>query len=155
MFWTEGDLEDFTPVQWEALCDRCGLCCLEKLTDHRTGKVFYTAVPCRLLDTHRGICRDYRHRTLVVPACLQLTAARAANCRWLPISCAYRRLAEGRGLPAWHPLVCGDAEAVHREGVSVRNRPLQPSMPEGADLTDYIVDWGIWRRWRRPKKSRT
>ncbi len=154
MFWEQGNLGAFTSAQWEALCDRCGLCCLEKLTDHRTGKVFYTAVPCRSLDIHKGTCRDYHRRTLVVPTCQQLTAARVPRCRWLPHTCAYRRLAEGRTLPAWHPLVCGDTEAVHREGISVRNRRLQPAMPETTDLVAYIVDWGIWRRWRRPGSQR-
>ena len=151
MFWKQSKLSDLTPAQWEALCDRCGLCCLEKLTDRRTGKVFYTTVPCRLLDTHQGTCRDYHHRTLVVPSCQQLTAATIETCRWLPYTCAYRRLVEGRGLPAWHPLVSGDAEAVHHEGISVRHRPLQPAMPAAADLGAYIIDGGIWRRWRRPK----
>ena len=151
MFWKHSHLGDLTPDQWEALCDRCGLCCLEKLTDRRNGKVFYTAVPCRLLDIHRGICRDYHRRTRVVPACAQLTAATIETCRWLPHTCAYRRLAEGRGLPAWHALVCGDRDAVHRQGISVRNRPLQPAMPETVDLSAYIVDWAIWRRWRRPQ----
>ncbi len=151
MFWKTSRLRDLTADQWEALCDRCGLCCLEKLTDQRTGKVFYTAVPCRLLDTHRGTCRDYHRRTTLVPSCERLCADTIETCRWLPHSCAYRRLVEGRALPAWHPLVCGDRDAVHREGVSVRNRPLQPAMPATADLGAYIVDWGIWRRWRRPR----
>lgn len=151
MFWMTTRLRDLTADQWEALCDRCGLCCLEKLTDHRTGKVFYTAVPCRLLDTSRGICRDYHRRTVLVPSCERLCADKIETCRWLPHSCAYRRLVEGRALPVWHPLVCGDRDAVHREGVSVRNRPLQPAMPATANLGAYIVDWGIWRRWRRPR----
>ncbi len=154
MFWAGGNLHDLKPGQWEALCDRCGLCCLEKLTDRKTGKVFYTSVPCHLLDTHLGTCRAYQQRTLVVPSCQQLTADTITACRWLPRSCAYRRLAEGRTLPAWHPLVCGDADAVHREGLSVRNLPLQTVRPENSDLSAFIVDWGIWGRWRRSKRTR-
>ena len=151
MFWEKHDLSDLTIAQWEALCDRCGLCCLEKLTDRKTGKVFYTSVPCRLLDPYQGTCRAYARRRRAVPSCQQLSAAKVAECRWLPLTCAYRRLAEGRGLAAWHPLVCGDDEAVHREGISVRGRPLQSMPPTESDLRAYIVDWGIWDRWRRPK----
>ena len=151
MFWEDRPLEALTRTQWEALCDRCGRCCLEKLTDRRTGRVFYTSVPCRLLDPERGTCRQYRQRSLVVPACQQLSASQVGRCRWLPSTCAYRRLVEGRPLAAWHPLVSGDPHSVHRAGISVRNYPLQSAHPDGVDLADYIVDWGIWRRWRRPK----
>lgn len=151
MFWQKRRLDALTPVQWEALCDRCGRCCLEKLTDRKTGKVFYTSVPCRLLDVRQGICRAYHHRTQAVAACVQLTPSNVAECRWLPRSCAYRRLAEGRPLPAWHPLVSGDPASVRRAGMAVCNLPVGAPVPEMADLKAYIVDWGIWRRWQ-PRK---
>ena len=150
MFWEDRPLDALTRPQWEALCDRCGRCCLEKLTDRKTGRVFYTSVPCQLLDVNQGTCRQYRQRTLAVPACQQLNAWQVVACRWLPSTCAYRRLAEGRPLAAWHPLVSGDPESVHRAGISVRNYPLHSVTVEAVDLADYIVDWGFWRRWRRP-----
>ena len=151
MFWTDRHLDTLTPVQWEALCDRCGRCCLEKLTDRKTGKVFYTSVPCRLLDVRQGICRAYHDRARTNPACQQLTPANIAECRWLPVSCAYRRLAEGRSLPGWHPLVTGDPGSVRRAGMTVSSLPVGPPLPEGDDLNVHIVDWGIWKRWRRRK----
>lgn len=151
MFWEAKKLEDFTSAQWEVLCDRCGRCCLEKLSDRKTGKVFYTSVPCHLLDIRQGTCRGYQDRTRVVPACWQLTPANIADCRWLPRTCAYRCLAEGRSLPEWHPLKSGSTESVHRAGISVRNFVLQTALPEKTDLAAYIVDWGIWGRWRRRK----
>jgi uncharacterized cysteine cluster protein YcgN (CxxCxxCC family) len=154
MFWKAKRLEELTPAQWEALCDRCGRCCLEKLTDPRTGKVFYTSVPCRLLDVQRGTCREYERRTRLVPTCLQLTPHRVHICRWLPHACAYRRLAEGRSLPDWHPLLTGEAESVQRAGMAVSDLPLATALPEDGDLTDFIVDWGIWERWRRRKSVR-
>ena len=150
MFWEDRPLEALTRTQWEALCDRCGRCCLEKLTDRKTGRVFYTSVPCRLLDVHRGTCRQYRWRSLLVPACQQLSASQMDKCRWLPSTCAYRRLVEGRPLAAWHPLISGDPQSVHRAGISVCNYPLQSVSIDAVDLADYVVDWGIWRRWRRP-----
>jgi uncharacterized cysteine cluster protein YcgN (CxxCxxCC family) len=152
VFWEANGLDALTPAQWEALCDRCGRCCLEKLTDRKTGKVFYTSVPCRLLDTEMGTCRNYAERTAAVPSCQRLTPATIAACRWLPQSCAYRRLAEGRSLPDWHPLVSGEAASVHRAGISVRGLALRTDLPAHYDLADYIVDWGIWRRWRRPNR---
>lgn len=154
MFWDEKNIDALTSAQWEALCDRCGRCCLEKLTDRKTGKVFYTSVPCRLLDVGRGTCRAYARRTLIVPACRQLTPSNLTECRWLPQTCAYRRLAEGRSLPAWHPLVSGDPASVHHAGISIRDLPLQTALPDTNDLTAYIVDWGIWQRWRRRKPAR-
>lgn len=151
MFWEKRPLGTLDPAQWEALCDRCGRCCLEKLTDRKTGKVFYTSVPCRLLDVSQGTCRAYHHRTRAVPACQRLTPANVAQCRWLPRSCAYRRLAEGRALAEWHPLISGDPSSVRRAGMAVSSLPVGTPLPENTDLNAYIVDWGIWGRWRRRK----
>ena len=151
MFWIDKPLDALTSAQWEALCDRCGRCCLEKLTDRKTGKVFFTSVPCRLLDVRRGICRAYHDRTQANPDCQQLTPSNIAECRWLPASCAYRRLVEGRPLPEWHPLVTGDPSSARSAGMAVSRLPVGKPLPETADLNAYIVDWGIWRRWRRRK----
>nr|MBL0715355.1 hypothetical protein [Desulfobacterales bacterium] len=107
--------------------------------------------PCRLLYIQSGTCRYYHRRRLSVPTCQRLSASQISDCRWLPCTCAYRRLAEGRTLPEWHPLISGDPESVHHAGISVRNYPLQALPPEKADLEHYIVDWGIWERWRRRK----
>ena len=143
-FWETTSLEDLRPTQWELLCDRCGRCCLEKLTNRRSGKVHYTSIGCRLLDPVTCQCRDYRHRHRKVPHCLQLTLAILPSCRWLPRTCAYRLLWEGKPLPDWHPLVSGDAESVHAAGISVRGRHLHAMPPHGEDLENYIVDWGFW-----------
>lgn len=151
MFWIDKPLNALTPLQWEALCDRCGRCCLEKLTDRKTGKVFYTSVPCRLLDVHRGACRAYHDRTRVVADCQQLSPSNVSQCRWLPLTCAYRCLAEGRSLPEWHPLVTGDPASVRSAGMAVNSLPVGKPLPEATDLSAYIVDWGIWGRWRRRK----
>jgi uncharacterized cysteine cluster protein YcgN (CxxCxxCC family) len=148
-FWETTPPEALTARQWEALCDRCGRCCLEKLINPRTGKVYYTSIACALLDKASCQCRDYRHRRRMVPQCIQLNPANLMSCRWLPRTCAYRLLGEGKNLPAWHPLISGNPESVHAAGISIRGRVLHPMPPHADDLEAYIVDWGIWSKKTR------
>jgi uncharacterized cysteine cluster protein YcgN (CxxCxxCC family) len=117
-FW-EAPLASLDAGQWEALCDGCGKCCLHKLEDEDTGRIYPTNVACRLLDLSTARCSDYKHRRRHVPDCLTLTKAKVEDLEWLPQSCAYRLRAEGEPLPDWHYLVCGDRDAVHRAGQSI------------------------------------
>ena len=148
-FWETTPLNAMDRFQWEMLCDRCGRCCLEKLIDRRNGKVYYTSVACRLLDTASCQCRNYDRRHRIVPNCLQLTPALLPTCRWLPRTCAYRLLLEGRSLPSWHPLVSGNERSVHTAGISIRGRKLHALPSDPNRLEAYIVDWGIWSRRAR------
>ncbi len=149
-FWKTTPLAAMGPDQWEMLCDRCGRCCLEKLTNRRNGKVYYTSIACRLLDPHTCQCRNYPERRRIVPNCIELTPASPAAFRWLPRTCAYRLLLEGQPLPDWHPLVSGDPASVHAAGISIRGRRLH-AMPDTPEcLEDYIVDWGFWAKRARP-----
>ncbi|WP_283420376.1 YcgN family cysteine cluster protein [Sphingopyxis sp. Geo48] len=117
-FW-EAPLASLDAGQWEALCDGCGKCCLHKLEDEDTGRIYPTNVACRLLDLTTARCGDYKHRRRHVPDCLTLTRAKVDDLIWLPQTCAYRLRAEGEPLPEWHYLVCGDRDAVHRAGESI------------------------------------
>ena len=117
-FWRGKTLEELTPAEWESLCDGCGLCCLVKLEDEDTGRIHRTDVACTLFDCDACRCRDYANRQARVPDCLKLTPAAVRSTPWLPPTCAYRLVAEGRDLPDWHHLVSGSRNTVHRRGRS-------------------------------------
>ena len=140
-FWTRKPLEAMSPEEWESLCDGCGRCCLNKLWDPETRGVLFTAVACRLLDCESCRCRDYDNRVARVPECVVINPDNVVNQGLLPRSCAYRRLAEGRPLADWHPLISGRPEGVHESGVSVRGRVISEKWVHPDDLEDYIVDW--------------
>ena len=121
-FWKIKPLEEMTHREWEALCDGCGLCCLEKFEDMETGEIEVTAVPCDYLDTVNGRCLVYENRIQVAGDCIRLTPDTVRDLAWLPETCAYRLIDEGKDLPWWHPLVSGDPDTVHEAGISVRGR---------------------------------
>jgi hypothetical protein len=140
-FWETVALDKMTPQEWEALCDGCGKCCLNKLEDADTGEVWFTRIACRLLDDDTCRCSNYAIRKMIVPECVVLKPETLDDIAyWMPKSCAYRRLNEGRGLADWHPLVSGDPETVHRAGISMRGRTLgEFDIPE-EDWEDHIID---------------
>jgi hypothetical protein len=141
-FWRNKSLGKMTAEQWESLCDGCGICCLEKLEDAETEVVEYTAVACRHLNTANCRCRIYDRRHELNADCIRMTAATLKSLHWLPDTCAYRRLAEGRDLPPWHPLVSGNPKSVHAEGVSIRDRVLSALYVHPDDLEAYrIQSW--------------
>ncbi len=148
-FWRAKSLEDMSEAEWESLCDGCARCCLVKLEDADTGEIHYTDVGCTLLDSGACRCRAYAERQRLVPDCVSLTPENVRGLDWLPPTCAYRLLAEGRDLPWWHPLVSGDPETVHRAGISVRNRV--------AGLEDDFSVSGLMERivrWPRSRHAR-
>jgi uncharacterized cysteine cluster protein YcgN (CxxCxxCC family) len=140
-FWRTTQLSAMTPAEWESLCDGCGRCCLIKLEDEDTAEIWFTDVACRLLDAGTCRCTDYANRAERVPGCVSLDANTVARLAWLPPTCAYRLVAEGRDLYWWHPLVSGDPDTVHLAGISVRGRVLGEEEVAEADLEDRIVEW--------------
>jgi len=148
-FWKTKRLEAMTAAEWESLCDGCGRCCLHKLRYEETNELAFTNVACRLLDLESCRCRDYPNRSRLVADCVQLDAGTVRQIDWLPPTCAYRRLAEGKDLAWWHPLVSGDPNTVHTAGISVRGRAV--SERRAGPLEHHIVKWpGHAARPRRP-----
>ena len=126
-FWKRKSLAEMTNSEWESLCDGCALCCLQKLEDEETGDVYFTDVACRLLDTETCRCTDYAARAKKVADCLVLSADEPDTFHWLPGSCAYRRLADGKDLPEWHPLLTGDPDSAHEAGISAMDKVVSES----------------------------
>lgn len=144
-FWEYKRLEEMTVAEWESLCDGCGLCCLVRFEDEETGEIIPTRVHCRLFDAELCRCTDYANRKKVVPDCIKLTPGNIEALEWMPPSCAYRRLHEGKDLPRWHPLITGDPESVHRAGVSVRGQTVsERSLADEEDALDFAA-WDLNR----------
>ncbi len=140
-FWERVPLTRMTPQEWEALCDGCGKCCLNKLEDPDTGEVAFTRLSCRLLDTDSCRCGNYAIRKQLVPECVVLTPQKLPEIAyWLPETCAYRRLHEGRGLAPWHPLISGDPDSVHAAGISVRGLAVPEFTVPEDEWEDHIID---------------
>jgi uncharacterized protein len=137
-FWEERPLHRLSRDEWESLCDGCGKCCLHKLEDEETGEVFPTNVACRLLDRKQSRCKDYANRKLFVPDCVRLTPGALGTLDWLPSTCAYRLVANGQPLPAWHHLESGSRETVHEAGMSTRGWTV--SEDDAGDLEFHLVD---------------
>ena len=138
-FWENKSLAEMSQKEWESLCDGCGKCCLIKLEDSDTKELFYTDVACHLLDHKTCQCKDYENRKKLVDDCLQLEVNDVEDFKWLPQTCAYRLLHEGKELPKWHYLVSGDRNTLHKMNMSVQNRVV--SETEVLEVAERIVYW--------------
>jgi uncharacterized cysteine cluster protein YcgN (CxxCxxCC family) len=144
-WWDQKPLSSLSEKEWESLCDHCGKCCLLKLEDEDSSTVYYTNVACYLLEAKTCQCTNYQNREILVPDCLKLTPDNLEDIQWMPLSCAYRRIMEGRGLPEWHHLVCNDINEIHHRGCSVVGKYICESRIDNDtdDLEEYIVEWPI------------
>ena len=141
-FWRTKTLEEMSTSEWESLCDGCARCCLVKLEEEENGQIHYTDLGCTLLDGKTCRCQDYPRRQQRVKDCVKLTPESVRALSWLPVTCAYRAIADGRDLAWWHPLVSGSPETVHEAGVSVRGRVAasEDDVPQD-DWPAHIVKW--------------
>jgi hypothetical protein len=141
-----------TAEEWESLCDGCGRCCLNKIEDEDSGDIYLTKVACRLLDLGTCRCRDYPNRQAFVTDCVSLTVEDVRSIRWLPPTCAYRLVDEGKPLAWWHPLVSGDPETVHTAGISVRGWTKSETRVKEENIQRYII--GGWPQGSRITRGR-
>ena len=141
-FWQTVKLADMTAAQWEAVCDGCAKCCLVKLQDEDSREIVFTDIVCNLLDQQTCRCAHYQERTKLVPDCVKLTKDNLDKIDFMPPSCAYRLLHEGKDLPQWHPLVSGHADSVVEVGMSVKGRVIAEMTFDG-DSEDRVVDWPL------------
>lgn len=141
-FWKTKTLAELSPEEWESLCDGCGKCCMCKLEDEDTGEIYWTTVACQLFDCNSCRCTDYAHRQQRIPDCVLLTPDKVGSLHWLPSTCAYRLIDEGRDLYWWHPLVSGDPDTVHAAGISMRDRvsASEANMRSELDYLDHVVE---------------
>lgn len=139
-FWETLPLDALDSEEWEALCDGCGRCCLNKLEDPDTGEIALTRIACRLLDGETCQCQHYAFRKQIVNNCIHLTGDNLnQHAHWLPQTCAYRLRSEGKPLPDWHPLVSGSPQAVHLAGISVQGWTIPEYEVHEDDWEDYII----------------
>lgn len=141
MFWQRKTLQEMTTGEWESLCDGCAKCCLVKLQDEDTDEVAYTNVVCQYMDEQNCQCTEYQARHELVPNCVWLKPSMVEEFFWLPDTCAYRLVGEGKPLPAWHHLLSGDKNTVHEAEFSVKNKVINERFVHEDDLEDYIVHW--------------
>jgi uncharacterized cysteine cluster protein YcgN (CxxCxxCC family) len=140
-FWETKRLEEMNRAEWESLCDGCARCCLHKLEDEETDEVFYTDVVCRYLDQDACRCTQYQDRNKLVPNCVWLTPNDVAAFHWLPTTCAYRLVAEGKPLQDWHPLISGRAASVREAGIAVTDRCVSEEFVHEEELEERIIHW--------------
>lgn len=137
-FWKTKTLRQMSTSEWEALCDGCGKCCLVKLIDDLTDDLHYTTVACKLLNCDSCQCGDYENRKSLVEDCVILSPRLIEELDWMPSTCAYRLIYEGKDLYWWHPLISGNPDTVHEAGISVRGRAISEREVEDSELPKYI-----------------
>ena len=140
-FWETVPLAKMTRAEWEALCDGCGKCCMNKLEDEDTGEVVLTNVACRLFDDATCQCSQYAIRHQFVPECIVLKPQTMdKNLYWMPETCAYKLLWHGKPLYAWHPLLSGTPDSVHAANVSMQGRTVPEFEIDEDDWEDHIIE---------------
>lgn len=140
-FWQTKTLAQMTEKEWESLCDGCGRCCLQKLEDEQSEEVYYTQLVCHLYDMDQCACSDYVNRSKRVARCVKLDANNVEEFHWLPSSCAYRLISEGKDLHQWHPLISGNAQTVLDAGISIKGKVLPEQVSDEDDWEEHIIHW--------------
>ncbi|WP_304951366.1 YcgN family cysteine cluster protein, partial [Sulfitobacter sp.] len=111
------------------------------LEDEDSGEVALTRVACRLLDDSTCRCVHYENRHEFVPDCIVLRPDNLdTHAYWMPQTCAYRLLWEGKPLPEWHPLLTSTPDSVHDAGVSVQFDTVSEFDTPFEEWEDHIIE---------------
>ncbi|NOY65780.1 MAG: YcgN family cysteine cluster protein [Gammaproteobacteria bacterium] len=138
-FWKQKKLHQLNDSEWESLCDGCGRCCLHKLEDIDSNELCFTNIACKLLDLNDCRCTQYEDRFKWIPDCISLRQDLNQTIHWLPGTCAYRFIFEGKDLPAWHPLVSGNKDSVENAGISIKHF-AQSENAVNDNYQNHIID---------------
>lgn len=138
-FWNIKALDQMSRTEWESLYDGCARCCMHKFQDEKTGKVSYTYISCRFLDTQQCKCTIYNDPYINNQKCKKISPNNIRHLTWLPETCAYRLVAEKKDLKWWHPLVSGDPDTVHLAGISVRSIAVPEENVHPDDMEEFII----------------
>ncbi|XAT59352.1 YcgN family cysteine cluster protein [Rhodobacteraceae bacterium Araon29] len=140
-FWKKKSLAEMSVDEWEALCDGCGKCCLNKIEDEDSGEVFLTRVACRLFDNDTCRCSQYSNRHQFVPECISLTPdSIPTHAYWLPKTCAYLLLWQEKPLFDWHPLISGSPQSVHQAGISIQGQTVPEFEIDEDDWEHHLIE---------------
>ncbi len=138
LFWERYTLDQLNQDEWEALCDGCAKCCLLKIVDKK--KIFITNISCSMLEVDSCRCGDYLNREKNVKACLKLTKDNLQkNSKFLPSSCSYKLINEGKPLPQWHHLVSSEKGGVHTINQSIKNYCVSETSVDQENYEAHIM----------------
>ncbi len=140
-FWKTKSLTEMSREEWESLCDGCGKCCCIRLEDEDTGAIYITDVVCKLFNPETCQCTDYTNRSVKVPDCVTLTPDNVDKLHWMPQTCAYRLIAQGKDLPEHHHLISGSRDSIHNAGMSVQDAVTCETLVKEDDLPHRLVVW--------------
>ena len=140
-YWKTKNMAEFSRQEWENLCDGCGKCCCIRLEDEEAQAIYITDVACKLFDSGACQCSDYSNRSKNVPDCVTLTPNNVDQLHWMPETCAYKLVANGKELPDYHHLVSGSRETIHEVGMSVQNAVQSETDIDDEDIPSHIVIW--------------
>lgn len=140
-FWKTKTMAEMSPEEWESLCDSCGKCCCIRLEDEDTAAIYITDVACKLFNPETCRCGDYTNRSKLVPDCVTLTPENVSQLKWMPQTCAYRLVSEGKDLPEYHHLVSGSRDTIHEVGMSVQDAVTSEILVDEDDIPTRIVIW--------------
>lgn len=140
-FWETKALEEMSQEEWESLCDRCGKCCLNKIHYEGNRHVHYTKVACRLFNPKTCGCLNYPKRKKFVSQCIKLTPELVKKQDYLPSTCAYRLVLNGKPLKSWHHLISGSFEDVLKQPDSLPGKIESELVVDEEDLDRHLISW--------------